>query len=164
MPSSAPSLSDIALYLALLADIPARLRAAAAGRSDADLARAPTPKAWSPAEVLGHLRGCEQVWTGTIYAMLAEKEPALARLDPRRIAKAACYAELPFRQSVATFGQRRAELLHVLGALRSADWDRGALIAGRRHTVFTQARRLALHERVHCDELAALLADRDGRG
>ena len=126
------------------------------GRTDADLAQPPAPDAWSPAEVLAHLRGCADVWTQTIIAMLAEAEPAMPVFDPRRWAKAARYADLPYSASLQTFTLQRAELLHVLTPLPLARWQRAARLSNHTHTVYTQARRLALHEKVHCDELEAL--------
>ena len=41
--------------------------------------------------------------------------------------------------------------------LPAADSERGAVILGRRHTVFTQARRMAKHEAEHMEQIAGLL-------
>jgi hypothetical protein len=135
--------------LAALAETPPRLTALSAGHDDAALAQPPAPKAWSPQEVLAHLRGCADLWTYSIYAMLAESQPALPLLDERRWARAAGYARLPFSESLRTFSLARAELLAVLRGLPVEAWERAATIEGRRHTVFTQARRMALHEQEH---------------
>jgi len=153
-----PTPSDVALYLTLLEATPQRLADFACGRSDDDLARPPLPKAWSPAEVLAHLRGCDAVWTHTIIVMLSENEPSMPVFDPRRWAKAARYAKLPFSTSLQAFTLGRAELLHILTALPLASWQRSARLGSHTHTIFTQARRLALHEKTHCDELASLTA------
>ena len=37
------------------------------------------------------------------------------------------------------------------------DWSRGAMIKDRRHTVFSQARRMALHEVTHCEQIEGLV-------
>lgn len=148
-----PKPADIALYLALLESTPQRLADFAQGRSDDALAEPPAPKVWSPVEVLAHLRGCNDVWTQSMFAMLAEDEPALPVLDPRRWAKAARYAHLPFAQSLQAFALGRVELLRVLSALPLERWQRAAKLGNHVHTVFTQARRLALHEKQHCDQL-----------
>jgi hypothetical protein len=150
---AAPCPADLALHLALLEATPQRLAAFANGRSDEQLAQAPAPKAWSPVEVLAHLRGCDEVWTHTLYAMLIEDEPALPVLDPRRWARAAGYAQLPFALSLRAFTLRRAELLRVLTALPLERWQRSARLGNHIHTVYTQARRLARHEQTHCDQL-----------
>jgi hypothetical protein len=135
--------------LASLAETPPRLAALSAGQADGTLAQPPGAKAWSPLEVLAHLRGCADLWTYSIYAMLAESEPALPLLDERRWARAAGYARLPFSASLQTFSLARAELLAVLRGLPFEAWERSASIEGRRHTVFTQTRRMALHEQEH---------------
>jgi hypothetical protein len=153
MPNPTPTPADLAQCLAQLQATPPRLTAFARLFADAQLAARPAPKAWSPAEVLAHLRGCDEVWTHTIYAMLAHDAPGLAKLDPRRVAWAAQYAALPFSASLRTFSRRRFELLAVLQTLPLERWKRAAVIGGRTHTVFSQARRLALHEHRHCQEL-----------
>jgi len=160
MPSrlAPPTAADIALHLALLEATPLRLADFAAGQTDDQLARPPAPKTWSPAEVLAHLRGCDAVWTHTVIVMLSEKQPAMPVFDPRRWARAARYAKLPFSTSLQAFTLGRAELLSVLTALPLASWQRSAKLGNHIHTVFTQARRLALHEKVHYEELESRLA------
>ena len=41
--------------------------------------------------------------------------------------------------------------------LEFADWSRGAMIKDRRHTIFSQAWRMALHEVTHNEQIEALL-------
>jgi hypothetical protein len=36
------------------------------------------------------------------------------------------------------------------------EWSRGAMIRKRRHTIFSQARRMALHEVTHNEQIEAL--------
>ena len=153
-----PTPSGIALYLTLLEATPQRLALFAHGRADDDLAQPPAPKAWSPAEVLAHLRGCDAVWTHTIIVMLSEDVPALPVFDPRRYAKAARYAQMPFSHSLQAFALGRAELLHTLTALPLERWQRSAKLGNHIHTIFTQARRLAIHEQVHYEELESRTA------
>ncbi|MGQ0603555.1 MAG: DinB family protein [Anaerolineales bacterium] len=154
MPKVTPT--EIQKHLALLEETPRRLAACTAKLSDAQLHTAPGPKAWSAAETLAHLRACADVWTHSIYAMLAESAPQLALLDERRWAKATRYAELKFRKSLQAFTLQREELLHVLLSLPLESWTRSATIAGRSHTVFSQARRMALHEAEHCAQIETL--------
>lgn len=154
MPKITPA--EIPTYLDVLAQTPHRLAACTARLSDAQLHAAPGPKAWSPAEVLAHLRGCADLWMHSIYAMLAEDKPQLALLDERRWAKAARYAELKFSPALQAFTLQRAELLAVLRGLPLERWSRAAVIAGRTHTVYSQARRMAKHEAEHCDQLETL--------
>jgi hypothetical protein len=147
--------AEVEQYLALLAETPPRLAAIAARVPAAGLQRVPGSKVWAPVEILAHLRGCAEVWGQTMLAMLAEAEPALARHDPRRWAREAGYARLPFAASLEGFAQQRAELLGRLQPLPFEAWNRGAEIGKNRHTVFSQARRMALHEQQHCEQMEA---------
>ena len=158
MPILPPTPADLTAVLAHLRETPERLAAAAAPHSPARLSERPGPKGWSAAEHLAHLRGCDLVWTETLYAMLAEPEPALPLFSPRDWAARLKFAQRPFAEVLAAFAARRVELLAVLTPLTLDQWQRGADLQGRRHTVFSQARRLALHEREHCDQVEGLLA------
>src|SRR5689334_8824389 len=121
MPVRLPKPEALLAVLATLAATPARLAACAAPHSAARLAQRPGPKGWSAAEHLAHLRGCDAVWTETIYAMLVEAEPALPLLDPRQWAQKRKYAQRPFAELLAGLQARRAELLAVLTPLALAD-------------------------------------------
>jgi hypothetical protein len=134
-----------------------RLGAAASGHREEALHASTEERAWSPAEILAHLRACADLWTHSIYAMLAAEAPELPDIDERKWARVTKYASLPFALSLEAFTLQRNVLLPVLRALPPAGWERDAVIFGRRHTVFTQARRLARHEAEHCDQLEALL-------
>jgi hypothetical protein len=154
--------AEIEKYLALLAATPERIAALTAGLDEARLRWSPSKKDWSVVEILAHLRACETVWTFSIYAMLSENNPALPLLDERRWAKAARYADASFADSFQQFSLKRAELLNALRHLPEEAWSRSATIEGRTHTVFSQSRRMALHEQEHAAQLeAAAQAARD---
>ena len=51
---------------------------------------------------------------------------------------------------------QRTNLMRVLRGLGPEAWERGAIIFERRHTVFSQARRMAKHEAEHCEQLDTL--------
>lgn len=123
----------------------------------AKLAFRPDSKTWSASDILAHLRACADLWTHSIYAMLAEENPALPDINERKWAKVARYAELPFAESFETFRSQRENLLRVLRGLPPVSWERGATILGRRHTVFTQSRRMAKHEAEHIARIEDLL-------
>lgn len=151
--------AEIEKHLALLAETPQRLATAVAGLDDAHLSRRPAERTWSAVEVLAHLRACDEVWSFSIYAMLAQDAPVLPLLDERRWAKTLRYADLGFVRSLQAFGLRRGELLHVLRQLPAESWQRSGVIEGRTHTVFSQVRRMALHEAEHCEQIETLLAE-----
>ena len=91
--------------------------------------------------------------------MLAEKEPVLPDINERKWAKVTGYAEVPFAESFQAYVLQRENLLRVLKALPFEDWERSAVIFGRKHTVFTQARRMAKHEAEHAKQIEFLLGN-----
>jgi hypothetical protein len=147
----------IAKYLALLEEFPRTVAARTAGLSEAQLRWSPGKKDWSIVEVLAHLRACTEIWSFSIYAMLAENKPVFPLLDERRWAKAAHYVIFEFQPAFQIFCLQRQELLAVLQPLDIETWARSANIEGRNHTVFSQSRRMALHETEHLNQIQALL-------
>jgi hypothetical protein len=117
---------------------------------------------WSVNDILAHLRSCADVWGDSIDAMLTENIPILPDLHPRKWIKETNYLELSFHESFPTFVRQRQRLLMTLKKLSFEDWSRAATIAGRKHTVFTQARRMGKHEKEHCEQIESLL-QRDSR-
>jgi hypothetical protein len=97
------------------------------------------------------------VWGDSIDAMLAENLPTLPHIHPRKWIKETNYLELAFHESFQAFIKQRQRLLRTLEKLSFEDWSRAATIAGRNHTVFTQARRMAKHEHEHCEQIESLL-------
>jgi DinB superfamily len=132
-------------FLALLSDTPRQLSSLVARLDESHLYTAPAEKAWSASEILAHLRSCADVWIYSIYAMLTEEHPALPDINERKWAKVTGYARLPIALSLQAFTFQREELMRVLRGLPFEGWERSALIFELEHTVFSQARRMALH-------------------
>jgi hypothetical protein len=149
---------DIEKFMQQLEEMPESIYACAAGLDDARLHGSPAARTWSAAEILAHIRACADLWTFSIYAMLAEKEPVLADINERKWTKITRYAALPFHFSLQAYTLQRSHLLQILHDLPFESWERSATILRRRHTVFTQARRLAIHETEHLEQLKTLLA------
>ncbi len=144
-----PTSKEIALHLAQLTDTPLKLRQMVTGLNNDDLHWSLGPKAWSIVEILAHVRACADVWTFSMYAMLTENQPNLPLLDERRWAKTLGYAALTFETSFNTFAAQREDLVRTLRGLSPEQWERSGQIEGRNHSVFSQARRMALHEVEH---------------
>ncbi|MEO8611947.1 MAG: DinB family protein [Chloroflexota bacterium] len=149
--------AEITKYLAMLEAIPLTVASRTAGLSEDQLRWSPGKKDWSIVEVLAHLRACTEIWSFSIYAMLAEDKPVFPLLDERRWAKAARYASFTFQSAFQIFCLQRQELMAVLKPLEIETWARSATIEGRNHTVFSQARRMALHETEHLHQIRDLL-------
>jgi hypothetical protein len=91
--------------------------------------------------------------------MLAENEPVFSDINERKWAKVTRYTELPFILSFQAYSLQRENLLRVLKTLPFKSWERSALIFERRHTVFTQTRRMAKHEQDHIMQIGSLLRE-----
>jgi hypothetical protein len=149
--------SDVQKYLGILSGAPQQIALTVKGFEEEYLQLRANSKSWSANDILAHLRSCADLWTHSIYAMLAENEPVFSDINERKWAKVTRYAELPFHQSFQAFSLQRESLLRVLKDLSFDAWERSALILERHHTVFTQTRRLAKHEAEHLEQLKTIL-------
>lgn len=148
--------AEVEKVLRLLEASPKRITAVTQHLTSTQLHTKPDPNAWSANDILAHLRACVDVWTKDIDVMLTQDSPKMRHLSPRTYMRRTNYPNLEFGPSFQIFCSQRAELLEKLSGLAFASWSRDAEIKGRQHTVFTHARRLALHEAVHCDQIEAL--------
>lgn len=151
---------EIERYLGIISETPHRIALAAAGVNEARLQSKVDGKAWSANDILAHLRSCADLWTHSMYAMLAENGPVFSDIDERKWAKVTRYAELPFAKSLEAYSLQRENLLRVLMSLPFESWERSAIIFERKHTVFTQTRRMAKHENGHVGQIETLLRNR----
>jgi hypothetical protein len=149
--------AEIEKYLQAIAETPQRITQVVAGCADAQLQSKADAKSWSVNDILAHLRSCADLWTHSIYAMLAANEPEFSDIDERKWAKVTRYRELPFKESFQAYKDQRENLVRVLKTLPFESWERSAIIFGRKHTVFTQTRRLAKHEQEHVQQIEELL-------
>ena len=149
MPRLKATSGEIERHLAQLADTVPALLNMTSGLGADELSWSPGPKEWSVVEILAHLRACADVWSYSIYAMLTENQPVFPLIDERRWAKTLGYATLSFEVSISTFTSQRADLLRTLAKLDGQQWERTCQIEGRNHSVFSQMRRMALHEVEH---------------
>lgn len=148
---------EIETYLHLLEETPQRLLKSAKSVDETRLHQRTSKELWSVNDILAHLRACADVWGDSIAAMLAEEHPTVPYRHPRQWIKKTDYLELDFRESLIAFTAQRKQLLKALKRLSLEDWSRAATIQGREHTVFTQARRMVLHENIHCEQIESLL-------
>ena len=148
---------EIEKYLGLLSNTSRRIMKATQGFDDLRLQYKIDKKAWSVNDILAHLRSCADVWGGSIEAMLAQVTPTLPYRHPRQWIKKTNYPDLMFQESFQAFLMQRNNLLNVLNNLSIEDWSRAAIIKHREHTVFSETRRMALHEDIHCQQIEELL-------
>jgi hypothetical protein len=148
---------EIDLILGALEETQKRIAAASKGIPLTRLHARADKKTWSLNDILAHIRSSSDVWGDSIAAMLAEEMPTLPNIHPRKWIKQTDYLELDFHESFKAYSIQRKGLLKTLTKLSFEDWSRGAMIGGRLHTVFTQARRIAKHDSDHCTQIEAML-------
>jgi hypothetical protein len=148
-----PTPNAIAQIMDILGETPRRIAQACDGVADGRLVERPVARSWSVLENLAHLRACADVWGASIEQMLAVDGATRRKLSPRTYMRKTNYLQLEFRVSLDAFAGQRESLLARLGSLDLDAWNRSATIDGRTHTVYTQARRMALHERDHLDQI-----------
>lgn len=149
--------AEIEKYLTTLGETPRLIAKATKDFDDRLLQAKADKKSWSANDILAHLRSCADLWIHSIYAMLTENEPVLPDINERKWAKVTGYANLPFTESLQAFSLQRENFLRILKALPFEAWEKSAIIFERKHTVFTQVRRLAKHEGEHCEQIEHLL-------
>jgi hypothetical protein len=152
---------EIESLLRALDDAPRHLAALTRDLDDSRLQRRPRADAWSPNEILAHLRACADVWGRGILAMIDQDHPTLRYLSPRAWIRKTDYSEQPFQPSLQAFVAQRDDLIRTLRTLDRADWSRGATftgtVRGRDQTILDYVRRIVEHEREHRQQIEETL-------
>jgi len=149
--------AEVQKHLKLLGKTTRRITSITKQFDEVSLQAKPKKDEWSANDILAHLRACADVWGDQIEKMIAKDNQKLPYAHPRQWIKKTNYRELPFHESFRAFKVQRRKLLKVLKELSFEDWSRSAIIKGREHTIFTQVRRMAKHEDVHCHQITELL-------
>src|SRR5262245_56325626 len=153
--------TEIEQVLTLLAKTPPRIATLTSGLDYARLQAKSDQDAWSPNDILAHLRACADVWGKSIVAMLAHDHPTLRYVSPRTWIRKTDYREQEFQLSLQAFAKQRDDLLTVLKPLALEGWSRAATftgtVQGRDQTVLMYAQRIADHETQHLDQLGSIV-------
>ena len=160
--------------LGRLARTPALLEEAIRGRALTELGRRPTPRDWSPTEILCHLRDVEELFQVRFHTILGADEPRILvpgatpeqlapwgiggnvrhPLDPDRWAEERQYSRSDPMDALAAFRYKRKQVLALLRPLSPGQWERGGIHLGRgRLTLCEWAGSLARHDDNHLDQL-----------
>ncbi len=150
--------AEIKQYLQSLIEAPQRIAACTAGLDETGLKTPPAPKEWSAQEIMGHVRGCAEVWTRSIGDMLALDCPQLTYVAPREWVKKQKYMRLGFAENYHAYQVERDTLIRVLQGLTVEQWNRSATFIGKFNTftVFGEVMRMALHDLDHCNQLETM--------
>ena len=149
---------DSAAVLDMLGDAPRRLTALA-HTPEPRWRRRPAEGGWSAAEVLAHIRACDDIIAPRLLQILASDEPLLIAFEDARWQDVAGYDLLAPARSIATFAARREELIAALRRRPAEDWQRGGIHEAKGpQTLLQIAAGIVAHEREHLDTIEALLA------
>lgn len=147
--------------LALLSAAPDQLAQLTNGLPAARLAASPAADAWSPLQILAHLRACCDVWGGYMQRILDEDAPRYRAMSPRTWVKRTDFAAQDFAASFVAFTRQRVNLVALLRSLDEADWARSATVTGfsrpKTLSVHSYGEMLANHEQVHLRQLERTL-------
>jgi hypothetical protein len=149
--------AEPALFLRSLAETITRVEAVGHRLSAGQLMAPPEPGAWSPNEILWHIRAAADVYGEHIRRILDEDTPGWRHVSPRARMKKSRYDQLPFAESLAAFARQRAGLLALLQRLEQPAWERVALVRVDqrewRMTLHERVWGMANHEEAHCAQL-----------
>ena len=141
-----------------LVSMPVRLMMLFIGTDYDRLAARPSAEAWSPLEILAHIRASDDILSPRIVQVLVRDEPTLLAFDERRWAAVMDYAESEVELLLDGLDMRRKELDRVLRPLPDAAWARvGHHEAIGPVSVRDLVEKVVAHDAEHLTELRAML-------
>lgn len=121
------------------------------------------PPAWSPVEIICHLRDVDiEVNLPRLKKIIATPNPFIPGSDSDRWAEERKYIQQNGRQALNSFTTARMEMLSILENLSPAEWELPA-----RHAIFGPSRLFEMveitsaHDRLHVEQLRKELASPD---
>lgn len=142
----------IQMVIGLLEKSPLEIENRTKGINPIKLQTRPDLDSWSAVEILAHLHACTTIWEKSIEKMLQENDPFIDDLHPRKWEKLSNFSALSFDESFKIYICNRRNLISILIKLSRDEWAKSGWIKNKKHTVFSQARRIALHEFDHLDQ------------
>ncbi len=145
-----------------IAEMPAFLAAALAGRDDAALRRRPGDGPFSLVEHACHLRDLEvDAYQLRVRRILDEELPELAGFDGAKVAEARNYAAQDAHEAARAFAAARRSLIESVAGLTPRQLARQGIFAGKRITLVELLAMIAGHDGEHRAEIERLLAELD---
>ena len=151
-----PKHLNVRAFLETLERTPRLMLEVNEGFTNQQLRLKPAKDSWSMLDVLWHLRGCDAVWVESIEKMLLEKTPTIAYQHPNDWWKLNLVKTAEYFEILEQFRLKRDLLLERLHGLDQEDCLRNGFIKAREHSVYSQIRRLALHEEHHKKQFSSL--------
>lgn len=150
--------------MAQLAAQPAELAAMGAVLTEAESAVHPSPDAWSPRELVGHLADTERLFLARAFWFARGFDAPLPSFDQHVAVAAARAGERGWRELVADFAAARASSMAFFAGLPADAWDRRGTASGSPFSVralaYLAAGHVAHHLRLMGERYPAMAAAR----
>lgn len=116
--------------------------------------RRPADDEWSVAEIVGHLRAADAIWSPRILNAIVHDGVHMPDVDERAMQAVLDAGGLGLADQVTAYAFARAELVGILRALTDDEWSHVCVHATRADmAVVDLASTLARHEAEHLEQL-----------
>ena len=145
--------ANIAILLTALEENVELLAQRTSGLQEEQLRALPNKGEWSLTHVIAHLRAYSDLWTYSIYAMLAEENPTLHPIHPQNWQQISTTPGMKFQLEFRIYRYQRDKLVAVLRQQPLKAWKRVATIDNKKHSVYSQVQCMVLHENEHQSQI-----------
>jgi hypothetical protein len=130
------------------------------GVAEGALELRPSPDEWSVAEIIGHVRASDAIWTQRILVALVNDGARMPDVDERGLQDLLGNAGLTLIDQTSSLIFGRAELVGALRTIDDRDWSRIVRHANRGEMAVIDCVDVMLrHEREHVEHIRALVGD-----
>jgi|SaaInlStandDraft_1057018.scaffolds.fasta_scaffold125248_1 hypothetical protein len=113
----------------------------------------PSPKEWCYKEVVVHMLSCSSLWSNSIHLMLSLNNPVITFVHPNKYYPKTGWLSLKITDLIKLYTLNRKEFIYSIEGLSLKKIERTGIIKERTHSVYSQVRRMALHELNHKNQL-----------
>jgi hypothetical protein len=113
----------------------------------------PSPKEWCYKEVIVHMLSCSTLWSNSIHLMLSLNNPVITFVHPNKYYPKTGWLSLKTIDLIKLYTLNREEFIYSIEGLSQKKIERTGVIKERTHSVYSQIRRMALHELNHKSQL-----------
>jgi hypothetical protein len=130
------------------------------GVADGALNGRPSDNEWSVAEIIGHVRAADAIWSQRILVALVHDGAPMPDVDERALQDLFAASGLTLTDQVSSFIFGRAELVGVLRTIDDRDWSRTVRHEARGEmAVIDCVDMLLRHEREHMEQIDAVVGE-----
>jgi hypothetical protein len=133
--------------------------------SEDELRHRPADDEWSPKEIAGHLRDCEELFLDRLRLIERCHEPELSDIDVESYPTERGYQELDLDDVLLTFAALRRQTCYLLWSLTPDEWERRGIHPYRGSlSIMDVARDINRHDLTHLWQMQRARESRDPHG